>query len=543
MSTSANRLQFAPAKGKDLAESGGLPWKLLLIDDEPDVHLVTKRITEGFRFFGRSVECHSAMGEEEAKSLLTRHPDAAVCLLDVVMETRESGLNLVKFIRDDLANRKLRIVLRTGQPGQAPEKEVFQHYDINDYKLKTELTEERLFTTLLGAIRSFNYINELEQANRAKSDFLSTMSHELRTPLNGILGMAQLIRMKSEDAELLHWSDVILTSGNALVGIIEEVMDLTKLDQGRVLWSQEPFRPMELLDNLCRLFTAVSTSKGVTLFTRFTDLPEWVKGDAHHLNQILTNLLSNAFKFTDQGSVRLEVQPQLQTNGIGQVWLEFVIADSGPGIPQAQQDQIFESFYQVDSSNTRRFGGVGLGLAIVQRLVKKMGGHFELKSTLGQGTSFHVFLPFGTLTPEQYPEQPQQDGLASPPAESSLRVLSVEDDSMNREVIAALLRKLHCEVDLAESGLVALELFKKRKYDLVLMDIIMPHMDGFAATTALRTHEAATGQPRTPVVALTAKAFTSDAQRCLDEGMDAFLAKPVNLLSLKEVIETLTRHR
>ncbi|MBF0625633.1 MAG: response regulator [Magnetococcales bacterium] len=378
---------------------------------------------------------------------------------------------------------------------------------------------------------------EAEAANKAKSTFLATMSHEIRTPLNGVLGMAELLLDLDLPPTGRDYAQTILTSGNALLAIINDVLDYSKIEAEKLQLEAIPFNLHHLLQDLSLLFKGFAGKKAID-FELGLDarLPDWIVGDPTRLRQILVNLLSNAVKFTRKGRVTLEATPLTDANqgralekpfyqrADGLV-VRFEVLDTGVGISPEQFSKLFKSFEQADSSTTRRYGGTGLGLAITRKLVHLMQGEIDVESTLGVGTLFRVVLPVrpGTAPEEALPGTEPPAGMAMPPR--GARILVAEDDPINRAVLRGMLKRYELTVDYAENGRQAVALLSRKAYDLVFMDCQMPEMDGYAACQAFRRLEGP--QRHVPIVALTAFAMQGDREKCLAAGMDDHLPKPV----------------
>jgi len=380
-----------------------------------------------------------------------------------------------------------------------------------------------------------------QEATRAKSDFLATMSHELRTPLNGILGMAQMLQLPQVDEATRHdYARTILNSGQSLLRLLNDILDLSKVEAGRLELEHSVFDLKQLMADTTLAFEELAQSKGLTLETRYCHLrSSHYLGDPLRLRQMVSNYLGNAIKFTPQGTVVLEVG-EVSTDG-QTAQLEFSVSDSGIGIAPEKHALLFKPFTQADSSTTRQFGGTGLGLSIVARLAELMQGQVGLESNVGIGSRFW----FRAATEPQAKLAPSAAGLpaASNATGSASRALSghilvAEDNPVNRMVAKALLESQGLEADFVEDGQAAVDAATSGKsYDLILMDIQMPVMDGQQATRCIRDWQSAHGAPRCHIVALTAGAFEDDRQRCKEAGMDDFLAKPIDLGSLVKLLQ------
>lgn len=401
-----------------------------------------------------------------------------------------------------------------------------------------DVTEERLREQKLTAalVHEKELAEKARAGERAKSEFLAVMSHEVRTPLNGIIGFAELLsQVASLAPEHRDFARTISQSGESLMRILDDILDFSRLEAGRVEVENAPFQPAELLEDVRGLLATQASEKNLQ-FVVFLDpsLPEHLLGDAGRLRQVLLNLAGNAIKFTDQGSILLSLKPAPDSEKS----LVFSVRDTGSGISQDQLDRIFEPFIQADSSISRRHGGTGLGLAISRRLTECLGGRLTVKSQPGLGSEFFVTLPLRT------PEHPSPPQTAGPlreldttfAASHPLRVLIVEDDTVNLKLIQTLIRRLGYTPLTALNGYEAVETFRKHHPDCLLMDLQMPEMDGIEATRRIRQLEKETPTRHPYISALTANIFPADRQRCFDAGMDDYLNKPVKLASLAEIL-------
>jgi len=369
-----------------------------------------------------------------------------------------------------------------------------------------------------------------EAASRAKASFLAMMSHEIRTPMNGILGMAGLLNGCRLDPEARDYAQTIAHSSETLLGILDSILDFTKLDAGKLELEQSVFDLPRLIQGVGDLMMASARKKGLSLsIDVFPDVPRWVHSDPLRLRQILLNLIGNAVKFTEKGGVKVRVSPQRATLPTQDLRLiNFVVEDSGVGMEDAVREKLFAEFTQADSSISRRFGGSGLGLSICQKLAALLGGSITVESQPGVGSKFTLSAPFGRRAAPDL--ESEVTPLAAPPS----RILVAEDEPTNRNVISVLLHRAGHQVDLVEDGAAAIESAAAGGYDLILMDMRMPGIDGLEATRRIRALPPPLG--RVPIVALTANAMREDQQNCLDAGMDDFLAKPFSPNRLHRVL-------
>ena len=401
--------------------------------------------------------------------------------------------------------------------------EVFRTNAVEARRLEAELVRNRVAK------------EAAEAANQMKSQFLANMSHEIRTPLNGVLGMVQVMEREDPTAVQRERLGAIRDSGAALLQILNDVLDISKIEAGKLELTPAAFDLEGLARRAVATFADSAAAKGLDLTVEVSDRARGVwMGDAERLRQILGNLVSNAVKFTDRGAVSLRVERQADG-------LAFTVRDTGIGMAAEAMPKLFNKFSQVDESNERRFGGTGLGLAICRELVELMGGTIDVESAAGQGSAFHVLIPAAWISDAAVapaaarPEPSTADDLAEL-ADRPLRILAAEDNLTNQRVLKALLEPLGAELTLVGDGLGAVTAWSLQSFDLILMDIQMPQMGGVAATLAIRAAEAEIGCAPIPIVALSANAMTHQVAEYLAAGMTDYVAKPIDVGALHAAI-------
>jgi PAS domain S-box-containing protein len=390
---------------------------------------------------------------------------------------------------------------------------------------------EQLLRDSAARMRQLAAANEAEReraeaANRAKSDFLAVMSHEIRSPLNGIIGYTDLLldsRLNPSQREQVR---VVRQCGNALITVIDDILDFSKIEAGKLDLAHDPFDLQEALDGVAAITGAAAANKGLQLKVAVAaGVPRGLRGDEHRLRQVLLNLVSNAVKFTESGGIDIAVASVTETPD--RVCLRFTVSDTGIGIPLEAQPRLFDAFYQVEGTYRRKVGGTGLGLAICSRLVGLMGGEIGMQSTPGTGSRFSFTAQFGRSA-QPLPHAETAATVAE--ADTPLHILLVDDLDVNREVAAALLTQAGHTVDFAQDGAAAVAAVTAKTYDIVLMDVQMPVMDGYEATTRIRSLPA--GKRDVPILAMTAYATRQDIERCALVGMNGHIAKPIDRRTL-----------
>jgi signal transduction histidine kinase len=375
--------------------------------------------------------------------------------------------------------------------------------------------------------------DDAEAANVQKSQFLANMSHEIRTPLNGVLAMAQVMAIGDLTEQQRERVEVIRGSGEALLTILNDILDLSKIEAGKLELDIVEFDVEPLLRAAIGGFTAVAQGKGVALSLDIQPIAAGSRlGDPARLRQIVSNLASNAVKFTENGSVRVTIDGVGPEGADG---LRLAVSDTGIGIPKEKLPLLFQKFTQLDASTTRRFGGTGLGLAICQELTAKMNGAIWAESAQGQGTTFYVELPLPKAVAAD--GEPGQQALPEDQGRP-LRILAAEDNPTNQVVLTTILDIFGAQVKIVENGRLVVEAWANGEHDVILMDIQMPEMDGIAATRAIRKAEAETGRIRTPIIALSANAMSHQVEEYMAAGMDGHVSKPIELGKLHAALET-----
>ena len=395
---------------------------------------------------------------------------------------------------------------------------------------KQKETEEKLSKAIVDA----------NAAYKTQAEFLANMSHEIRTPINGILGMLQLTLM-AEDLQA-DYRDNLITAKNCadtLLRLINDILDISKLEAGKYKIKEETFDIRTAIEDTVVAQVPIATNKGLQLDCSFgSNIPKLVRGDGQRIQQVLNCLLSNAIKFTSEGSVRASMD-----DGDNKIKIRMAVADTGIGISEANMSKLFIRFSQVDASDTRKYGGSGLGLVITKQIVELMGGNITVQSKEDIGSTFIVEIPLKVIkaadAADEFLKEKEEPAVFSINAHSKARILVAEDEPVNQQVIGKLLGMAGFSYDIAENGQKAVELFKTKIYDAALFDVQMPVMDGIAATQEIREIERKEKRKRLPIIAVTARAMFGDKERILENQLDDYIAKPYNL---NDVVDTLNKY-
>lgn len=529
------------------------PWKVLIVDDEPDIHAMTRFALDNFKFADKPLQLLKAVSSAEAREVLVAEPDIAVALIDVVMETDNAGLQLIDFIRNELKYSFIRLIIRTGQAGMAPEKEVIERYDIDDYKNKTELRANKLHTTMRMALKSYRALNALEQArqeaeqahqkanaaNQVKSAFLANISHELRTPLNSILGYAQiLLQDKGLTVKQQEELSIIQHSGNYLLTLINDILELSEMEQNEIKFCPSDFRLNLFLQDIVKLFQVRAEQKGISFtYQPLSSLPAVIYADEKRLRQILIHLLSNAIKFTKRGGITLRVgsekltgKSQLSTSS-SFFNFRFQIEDTGTGISAENLEKLFLPFEQ-ESNWLQKSEGAGLGLSLTKKLVEGLRGKLQAESELGKGSKFWVDLVFPEVLDWKDSIPPFIIGYQGP----RRKILVIDDHQEIRFMLTEILKPLGFDVCEASNGLDGLNKVHEFKPDLIITDLVMPVMDGFEFIRKIRTLTAFQHLPILADSVSILEGFQTNGGMDLCNG---FFSQPIRT---KELLELLQKH-
>ncbi len=532
--------------------------KVLLVDDIEQNLITLEAILSDFE-----ITFMKALSGNEALSLALEH-DFALAIIDIQMPEMD-GYETVKLMRQVKRTRNLPIiyvsaiykeefhVIKGIEAGAVdfivkpiiPEilrGKVRVFLELYLYRVHLEKLVSNRTAQLEEAVKELQAEKQIaEAATRSKSLFLASMSHEIRTPLNGIIGMISLLKTTTLNTEQQDILSIINTSGDFLLNIVNDILDFSKIESGEVILEARNLNLYKLLEDIIKLFSFKSSEKSISLVLKIDPkVPQFIIGDQIRIKQILTNLVGNAIKFTHQGMVTLKVD--LLDNSTDRVNLSFAISDTGIGMTQNEIKQIFTYFRQAEISTTRKYGGSGLGLAICKNLCALMGGSIRVESTPNVGSTFFVSLPFdiGEVIKEV---DTSQAALPSNFDFSRLIILLAEDNLINQKVASMTLSRIGCHYEIVNNGIEAVEAFKRSKWDIILMDIQMPEMDGIEATRIIREEERKNKVVSSFVAAMTADAMPETREKCMDAGMNSFISKPFKPTDLNDLFLSYLSHK
>ena len=573
-------------------------WKIMIVDDEPAIHESTQLALENITFANKPISFISAYSGEDAKKILKDNPNVAVILLDVVMETMTSGLDVAKYVREKLNNKLTRIILRTDQPGPALERSIVVEYDINDYKMKADQTQDKLISTTLLALRGYKDLmsieherqklkrtneqlnkeiekqqqleNELtmnkealelliekrtkelieikknmEQNKRSKSELLANLNHEIKTTISRIVGKIDVMIHKENFHSHTDDLSMIKNKAQSLLSFINDLIDLENIESDQLNMTFDDFDFYQSMIAIKKSFSVIASHKQLNLTLSIDQaIPQTLNGAIHRVEQVLRHLISNAIKFTEHGAIAISIKPfNKSTNPLE---LIFSIKDTGIGIPKDQILTIFTGFNQINRSYAKRHKGAGLSLHITHKIVEQLGGRIWVESQEGHGATFYftcVFQKTNQLTSkEEVPDKHENFSDKKNPSYTTnvgKVILLAEDDELNQKSISFFLKRLGFKVYCASNGIEALQILKKIKVDLILMDVQMPEMNGIETTQTIRSGKVKTCSPNIPIIALTAFVMLEDKEAFMTAGVDDYLSKPVKMNILNDRINQL----
>jgi signal transduction histidine kinase len=531
---------------------------VLLVDDQALVGEAVRRLLAD----EPDLDLHYCPNALDAVGLAAQ-VNPTVILQDLVMP-QVDGLDLVRMFRAHPATSRTPIVVLSTREDPYIKSQAFAA-GANDYLVKlpdkVELVarirlHSKAYVSTLQRDEAMKALREsqrqlleshtalvamnqkLEEATRAKSEFLANMSHELRTPMNGVIAITELLLQTPLSTEQRDYVERVQRSGDALLTLVSDILDLSKIEAGKFELECIEFELAPLVEDVVELLRGRAREKGLDAALRISsDVPRLLRGDPGRLRQVLMNLVGNAIKFTAQGRVEVAIGVAgfLRTRTV----VRCEVRDTGIGLSPDTRAQLFRPFSQADSSTTRRFGGTGLGLAICKQIVERMNGQIDVDSEPGSGSTFWFTVPLESIATLDAPVRGRAVAQVAT-VRSGMRVLVAEDNVTNQFATRKLLEVLGATADVVPTGSAAVEAFARGAYDLVLMDCQMPEMDGFQAAKEIRRREASCPGRRIPIVALTASAMQGDREKCLEAGMDDYLSKPVRLDALREAVSRWT---
>ncbi len=517
--------------------------KILVVDDEEDVEILVRQIFRK-RIRNGEYEFVFAVNGREALDLVRDQLDIDLVLTDINMPEMD-GLTFMDKLKNVRAGLDSVVISAYGDMDNIRSAMNCGAYDfltkpidINDLQFTITKSLEHVEQTRDNK-RLQKESEEAKAESDAKSAFLASMSHDIRTPLNAIIGMTELLAETTLDKEQTEYIGIVESAGEALLDLINDILDLSKIEAGYLELESIDFNIREFIEKVAGMMAVKCESKGIKLVVNVDDdVPKALAGDPRRLRQVLINLVGNAVKFTEDGSIRIEVR--IDSASEDEIGLLFLIADTGIGIAEEKKESIFEVFTQADSSTTREYGGTGLGLAICQRLVGKMRGKIWVESRLGEGSDFYFTPVFSKssgaeadtgATVEERDSESESTDIIRP-----LKILLVDDSEHNRVVIQHYLKNTVHQIKCAVNGREAVSQFKSQQFDLVFMDMQMPIMDGCTATRNIREWERENERAATPIVGLTAVVFADELQVTIDAGCDETVTKPVRKATILGLI-------